>query len=119
MSGIFTGLAIGIFFSVALQNQELPKWASPLEICFLVILFLGLLVFFYFVGMNLMPDVKEKRNFHDGFFINLFTGLAAVLLVLYNFWIKAGLLNMFIVLVLFIVFYFLTNFLSFQIPRPK
>lgn len=118
LSVIFPGLIIGIFFALVLNQKGLPKWEPNLGIWILYfIIGIFLLVLFYYFGKLICSDEKERKNFHNNYFINIFTTIPLFLLIVYNDWIKEDWTTILMTFFIFILYYFLTNHIYSKIAK--
>lgn len=117
-SVILPALIIGIFFALALNQEGLPKWEpNPIKWAVWIVLGLLALKFMYHFGRSVCPDEKEKTNFHNNYFITIFTTIPLFLLILYNDLIKRDWRTLLLTGVIFILYYIITNHLYLKISK--
>lgn len=111
-ASLFPGVALGIFFSMVLNQNNLPLWEkNPIKwIVYLIITFI-LIKSFYLIGLKIVIDKKERQNFHDGYLNGIITAFVTAMIILFSPWIRISIWHNLSALLILVLSYFLFNFL--------
>lgn len=120
IAAILSGISISVFFSLVWIGPSFTNWEKSIIRWIIYGLFtIIFLIFYYWIGIKFSCDIKERRNFHDNFFIGIFSSTIVALGIIFHLFIKENIMIIPLLILVTIVLFFLFIFVLFRIRRPK